>query len=331
MLAFCGLSVGLAGCASSGGINLSSSTQLRGFNLLQHHHVAWDQPAARRSFSHMAELGGNAVVLIAFLEQSAPDSMMVRRSDAVSLRQLQAAIAHAHAYGMKVIFKPQLLVHRSWAGEVAFDQPAQWQAWFRHYSREIVRFARFAAEQGVDGFVVGTELFRASGHVDWPGLISRVRMRFGGVVTYAAHNIEGVERFGSWPELDVVALTLYPSLGTSGERAEMRARIAAVVDRLRQVTERLDKPLWVLEIGMPSARGASGKPWAWQGLKYAEVDLQLQRDALELWLAALDQPWVNGVFIWAWYSDDQAGGRNDTDYTPQHKPAEQLIRRYWKS
>ena len=230
---------------------------------------------------------------------------------------------------MKVIFKPQLLVHNSWAGEVAFDRPSQWVSWFRHYSHEIVRFARFAAEQGVDGFVIGTELFRASGHVDWSGLISRVRTHFGGVLTYAAHNIEGVKRFGNWSELDVVALTLYPSLGKTGERAEMQAHIVAVVDRLRQVAERLDRPLWVLEIGMPSAREASGKPWAWQGLKYAEVDLQLQRDALELWLTALEQPWVNGVFIWAWYSDDQAGGRHDTDYTPQHKPAERIIRRYW--
>lgn len=320
----------LAGCVSAR-MSLNNGAQLRGFNLLQHKHVAWDKPAARRSFSHMAALGGNAVVLVAFLEQHGPGSTMVRRSDAVTIAQLRAAIGYAHEYGLKIIFKPQLLVRGSWAGEIAFHQPQQWQVWFHHYSHEIVRFAHFAAEQGVDGFVIGTELFRASDHVDWSGLIRQVRMQYGGAVTYAAHNVAGVEHFGHWSELDVVALTLYPSLGRSGEREEMQRHIVAVVDKLRQSIQNFHRPLWVLEVGMPSARGASTKPWEWQELKHAGVDLRLQNDALELWLTALDQPWVNGVFIWAWYSDDHAGGSYDTDYTPQHKPAERMIRRYWKS
>jgi len=320
----------LAGCVSSS-LNLYNVSQLRGFNILQHEHVAWDQPAARRSFRNMATLGGNAVVLIAFLEQHGPDSTMVRRSDAVTMTQLRAAISYAHEYGMKTIFKPQLLVRGSWAGDIKFYQAQQWSVWFDRYSHEIVRFARFAAEQGVDGFVIGTELFRASGHVDWSDLIRQVRMQFGGTLTYAAHNVEGVQRFGHWSELDVISLTLYPSLGMTGERGDMQKHIAAVVDKLKRAIQCFHCPLWVLEVGMPSARGAYVRPWEWQNLEHADVDLQLQRDVLELWLAALDQPWVNGLFIWAWYSDDHAGGRFDTDYTPQHKPAERMIRRYWKS
>jgi len=304
---------------------------LHGFNALQHKNVGWNQPAAKRSFRHMAGLGSNAVVLIAFLEQDGPGSTMVRRSSNVTLAQLRAAIGYAHAYGLKVIFKPQLLVTGSWAGGVEYQQTQQWQSWFGHYSREIVKFAHFADEQGVDGFVIGTELLKASGHVNWSVLIKQVRGQFGGTITYAAHNIAGMKHFGYWSELDVVSLTLYPSLGLTGEREAMQSRVLAVVDELKQAVQDLNRPLWVLEIGMPSARGASAKPWEWQGLKHASVDLRLQNDALEIWLKALDQPWVNGVFIWAWYSDYNAGGSHDAGYTPQHKPAEHMIRRYWKS
>jgi hypothetical protein len=319
----------LAGCSTGG--TLHNQAMMHGFNALQHKNVAWDKPAARRSFKHMVELGSNAVVLIPFLEQDSPTSMVVRRSDSVIMTQLQAAIGYAHEYGLKIILKPQILVRNSWAGEIDHDQPQQWHAWFDSYSRHLLEYARFASDQRVDALVIGTELSRAANQVDWSSLIKQVRSVYAGQVTYAAHNVDGVERFRHWHELDAVSLTLYPSLGLSGEREEMQRHVDAAVQQLKLAVEHIDRPLWVLEVGMPSARGASSKPWAWQGLKYAKVDLLIQKNALEIWLHALDKPWVDAVFIWAWYSDYNAGGRQNADYTPQHKPAEFVIRRYWKS
>jgi len=319
----------LAGCSAGGALH--NQAMMRGFNALQHENVAWGNPASHRSFKRMVELGSNAVVLVSFLEQDSPASTMVRRSNAVTVAQLQAAVDYAHEYGLKIILKPQMLVTESWAGEIDHELPQQWRAWFDSYSRHVLEFARFAAAQGVDAFVIGTELSRASDRVDWSGLIKQVRSVYAGHLTYAAHNVEGVERFRHWHELDAVALTLYPSLGPSGQRQEMKQRIDATVQQLKLAVQHLDRPLWVLEVGMPSARGASSKPWEWQRLKYAKVDLELQKNALDIWLNALDKPWVDAVFIWAWYSDYSSGGSRDTDYTPQHKPAESIVRRYWKS
>jgi len=319
----------VAGC-STGGM-LHNKAMMRGFNAIQHENMAWDKPAAHRSFQRMVELGSNAVVLIPFLEQDSPNSTMVRRSDAVTMPQLKAAIDYAHEYGQKIILKPQILVAASWAGEIDHELPQQWRAWFDSYSRQLLEYARFASDQGVDAFVIGTELSRASDRNEWSGLIKQLRSVYAGQLTYAAHNIDGVEGFRHWHELDAVSVTLYPSLGLSGKRAEMQQRIDATVQRLKLAVEHLDRPLWVLEIGMPSAQGASSKPWEWQHLKGAKVDLLIQKNALDIWLIALDKPWVDAVFIWAWYSDYNSGGSRDTDYTPQHKPAEAIVRRYWKS
>jgi len=320
----------VVGCSSDG---LQNDQMMRGFNALQHKNTAWDNPVARRSVNKLAVMGSNAVVFIPFLEQDAADAVEIRKSDAVTEKQLAAAIGYAHDVGLKVIIKPQILIPGSWAGAIKHADPVGWQSWFDSYSKQIVACARFAAKHDVDGFVVGTELARASLHVDWPALIAQVREILPRPVqlTYAAHNTEGLKAFKYWKDLDAASLTLYPSLGSSGDKEDMQVHIEQAVEELREVAEKIERPLWVMEIGMPSAAGAFEKPWEWHTLKQAKVDLTLQRDALDLWLKALDQPWINALFIWAWFSDIKAGGINDTDYTPQNKPAEYIVRRYWKS
>ena len=323
-----GLAVVLSACAS--GPILQHTDMMRGFNAMQDDMIAWDNPQARASIDRMVASGANAVVFITFLKQAAPNAVRVEKSDAVTDVQLSAAIAYARKVGLKVILKPQMLVGGSWAGDIDFDSPEQWHRWFESYSRHIIDMAEFAARHKVDVFMVGTELRHAAGIVDWPVLIRAVRSVFHGQLSYAAHNVKGVRAFPYWHDLDAVSLTLYPSLGASGSYQEMQQQIDSAVQQLQMAVADIHKPLWVLEIGMPSARGASAKPWAWQHLKHVPVDLDLQEQALALWVQALDQDWVDGVFIWAWYSDVDAGGRHDSDYTPQNKPAESSIRSFWK-
>ncbi|NWF36809.1 hypothetical protein [Mariprofundus sp. KV] len=317
----------LAGCASEALVQ--NKSMKRGFNALQHESLPWDQPAARKSISRLTSLGANAVVFIAFMEQQEPSSHQVRRSNAVTMHQLKKAISYAKADKLHVALKPQMLVHNSWAGEINHRTAYDWDLWFANYSREIMEYAIFAQQQGVDTFVIGTELSRASAHVNWPRLIRQVRRVFRGQLTYAAHNVEGVRAFPNWDLLDAVSLTFYPSLGASSDRASLQARVDIAVEELRVAAAAIKRPLWVMEVGIPSAKGASLKPWEWQGLKHRSVDLALQSEVLDIWLRALDQPWVDGIYIWAWYSNARAGGQRDTDYTPQNKPAEDVIGRYW--
>jgi len=317
----------LTGCASS---TLQNVSMKRGFNVMQHASMSWEDPQALRSLEQMRSIGSNAVVLVAFLKQSRADSVDVERSGAVSFEQLEKAIAYARELGLYTVLKPQILVPGSWAGAINPGRPEAWRQWFKSYSRQIIAFARFASQQRVQALVIGTELVHARDKVAWPELIGQVRKVFSGKITYAAHNVEGIKTFPYWSMLDVVALTLYPSLGSSGSIKNMQLHVDQAVTRLHQAVAAYHKPLWVLEFGMPSARGASARPWEWQGLQHARVDLGLQKEALNIWLHALDKPWINGAFIWVWYSDYKAGTLNNADYTPQNKPAECMIRRYWQ-
>ncbi|TLS69208.1 hypothetical protein FEF65_01615 [Mariprofundus erugo] len=324
------LALVLSSCAAPGLIQ--NSAMKRGFNVMQHASMSWEHPYARQSLMDMRSTGANAVVLIGFLKQSRPDSVDVSRSSAVRDSELKRAIAYAHELGLYTILKPQMLVPGSWAGEIDPGSEDGWKQWFDAYSREIVRYARFAAAEHVDALVLGTELVHASKHVNWPALIRQVRQvyPYPGKITYAAHNVDGLKAFPYWNLLDTVSLTFYPSLGVTGQRDEMQQYVDRAVTELQQATGSLNKPLWVLEFGMPSAKGASARPWEWRDLHNARVDMTVQKEAIDIWLRALDKPWVDGAFIWVWYSDAKSGTLNDADYTPQNKPAEAIIRRYWR-
>jgi hypothetical protein len=47
------------------------------------------------------------------------------------------------------------------------------------------------------------------------------------------------------------------------------------------------------------------------------------------WLAVLDRPAVRGVLVWRWFTDPDAGGPADTDFTVQGKPAGAMLRCAW--
>jgi hypothetical protein len=308
-------------------------TPWRGFNALQTSKVAWGSPEARQSLLSMVALGANSVALIPFLKQRSPNSTDIQQANNVKDAQLIAAVKTAHQLGLKVVMKPQILVRDSWAGDIFFKDHDQLQRWFKSYSAHMLKYASLSQKLGVEAFVIGTELSKIAKDLPWLELIAKLRKVFTGKLTYAAHNVEGVERFPYWHKLDVIGVSLYPSLGDMGEYDEMLAHVEHSMYKLNQIAGRRNKAVWLLEIGMPSAEGFSNQPWAWKSLHpKRRPDMTMQTSAVAAWLNAIKQlGYVDGVFFWNWLSDPHAGGERDLDYTVQNKPAETIIRQYWKN
>jgi len=307
----------------------------RGFNALQTSKVAWNDRAARRSLLNMVAIGANSVTLIVFLKQSGPNSTDIRVANNVTTAQLMAAIETAHQLGLKVVVKPQILVGGSWAGAISFRNSDRMQSWFKNYSDHLLMYARLSQRLGVEAFVIGTELKKIARDLPWLELIGQLRREFRGKLTYAAHNVDGVENFPYWYKLDVIGVSLYPELGDMGEYDEMLTHVEHSMYKLGQaIKNQRTKTVWLLEIGMPSAKGYSAQPWEWKSLhKHQDrVDLKMQTGAVAAWLNAANRTkYIDGVFFWNWYSDPDAGGANDLDYTVQNKPAEIMIRQYWRN
>jgi hypothetical protein len=309
-------------CVSAGA---EANGKIHGFNVIVSSEHAFGSASARASLAAIAKAGANAVAIVPFLWQSSASSADLVRGADMSDGELRAAIRDSRSLGLKAIVKPHVWVDGAWAGAVVPHGVAAWAKWFANYTREILRLARIAAEEGADIFCIGTELARTTSRPEWNDVIRAIRAVFPRRITYVAHNADEAEVVPFWDRLDLVGVSLYPSLETDRDRV-----MRSAADRLDAIAARTGKSILVGEIGLRSADGAAVKPWESAEERQAESDMKIQADILSEWLRALDRPAVAGILVWRWFTDPKAGGLLDTDFTVQGKPAEQVLRCAWK-
>ena len=303
--------------------------RLDGMNVVMTPAHPFGSLAAERSLADLKRLGAGAVAIVPFLWQPGPQSPDIVRGNDMPDAVLRAAIRDARALGFAVVVKPHVWVPGSWAGAIAMDGEDGWQRWFAGYRGELMRIAGIAADAKADALAIGTELAMTTQRPEWRDLIAGLRAVYPGTLLYIAHNPDEAKTVPFWSALDAVGVSLYPPLGADDDRSGRRAAMRAAVDRLDALAARTGKSVVVAEIGLRSARGAAAKPWESAEERATAADPFLQAGVLTDWLVALDRPSIRGVMIWRWFTDPQAGGPADTDFTVQGKPAERVLRCAW--
>ncbi len=297
-----------------------------GFNIVQTGTSRFGSQAAQQSLQAMAAAGAREAAVVVFLWQPHPSSPQLSRGGDMSDDELRAAIRALHGLSLQVTVKPHVWVPGRWAGAIEMATAADWEAWFAAYREALLPIARIAAEERAQMLAIGTELRHASGLTGWESLIGELRAIFPGRLTYFAHGADEAERVGFWPLLDAVGVTLYPVLGADDADSDWDRRMSAEVARLEAIAGAAGRPVVVGEIGIRSAKGAAEKPWESAEERQAEPAPDLQRRVLSRWLHALERPFIESVLVWRWFTDPQAGGLRDTDFTVQGKPAAEVLR-----
>ncbi len=306
------------------------ASNFQGVNYLQTTTVSLNSFASMQSLHKIKDNGADTVALIAFMQQDKPASSRIQPSNAVTDDQLTQAIADAHDIGLRVILKPQILVPGSWAGEVNPGTDAGWRQWFEHYQKLLLRYAQIAQRYKVEKLVVGTELRHAAIQPQFRQLIIEIRKIYYGELSYAAHGTAGFKQFPYWDLLDSTSLTLYPSLGNDWSIEHVTRVITDKIAEIKQLSEAIDKPFWVAEVGISSRQGSYSHPWLVADRLQGVPDANMQAKVLSLWLKNLQHSWIHGVLIWSWFSDVEQGGPADTGFTIQNKSAEAVVSCYWK-
>jgi len=110
---------------------------------------------------------------------------------------------------------------------------------------------------------------------------------------------------------------------------EVRARWQSIAARLERLARRTGKPVVFTEVGYKSMVGGLREPWTWN--TDGEPDTTQQRDAFAMLFETLWQrPWFAGTFVWKWHPYQRADAqRTARDFTPQGKPALEVIRAWY--
>ena len=164
---------------------------------------------------------------------------------------------------------------------------------------------------------------------DWNWVIENVRTRFKGPLTYAA-NWDNYWNVSFWDALDYVGIDAYFELATEGrvDTEDLLSAWEPWIQELDAFHEIVKKPILFTEIGCCSLAGASARPWDWT--IPGQVDLQEQARYYEAAFRAVwEKPWFYGVHWWTWLPEFSEIDEADTGYSPQGKPAEQILTQWY--
>ena len=246
---------------------------------------------------------------------------------------VRQVIGLARERGLRVFVLPTLDVARrrsgEWRGVIKPDDP---EAWWRSYGAFIGHYARISEDAGASLLAVGSELVSMERHADrWRALIAEVRGLFKGRLTYSA-NWDHFEPVTFWDKLDVVGVTAYQGLSRKNDPtvADLVAGWAPFRTKLRSWAAREGHKYLFTEVGYPSRKGGAFRPWAYGAIAGAEPDADpdLQRRCYEaLRQVWQDDPRLQGLYLWNWFGK---GGPDDPGYTPRDKPAEQVLKAWWR-
>ncbi|MFP4105223.1 MAG: glycoside hydrolase family 113 [Phycisphaerae bacterium] len=268
-----------------------------------------------------------------------------------------------HNKGMKVMLKPLVNLRddpNHWRGQIPGTANWFWGSSgtphdgshtgqaddpYDGYANYIYHWAQVAQTHNVETFCIGTELAGTSGsESNWRKMINGpegdggIRSRYNGKLTYAAQH--GGAGGGTstdiqwWDEMDYLGVDAYYPLTNQDDPSLEQLQVAwgDYITMLQQWSAAEDgKPVLFTEVGYCSFDGTNQHPWKVPP-DGAVLDLQEQADCYEALLSQLwEESWWAGAHWWNWQIDPDPSDWDQAPlwFTPQNKPAEDVLAEYY--
>lgn len=298
----------------------------------------------KRSLDQLRATGANSVAFVVQYYQSNLNSSDVAAGwNTPSDASLVAATSYAHSIGLQVWYKVHV---DSYTGEWRANiDPGDRAGWFRNFGSLLNHLGQVAQNNNVEVVSVGTEMVRLTS-TSWNGantgywvtLINNLRKVYGGKVTYAANSTSGSNDqytneksfVGFWSSVDFVTLSPYYNLDYNSNDVNTLKRAWDYWNQndIKPFQARIGKPIVFGEIGYRSVTDAYKAPWDWA--KGGASDEQGQANDYTALLSYWnDYSYMNGVFFWNWTSAPNAYPKGNTEYTPQDKQAEGVMKTWF--
>ncbi len=247
----------------------------------------------------------------------------------------ESCITDAKKQGLKVMLKPQVFMGGGWIGDMDFDTEDKWVTWEGNYRKFIMDYLAVAAKQNVEMFCIGTEfnISVVKREKFWKDLIKEMRKSYKGQLTYSA-NWDNYEKVGIWNDLDIIGISSYFPLSEARNPTVglLVKEWKPIVRKLKGFSAKNKKRILFTEYGYMSVDGCAGKTWEIEKAKHQlNINHFAQSNAYDaLWTALSAESFWAGGFLWKWFPDGMGHeGYPEKDYTPQDKPAESIIKKWF--
>ncbi len=239
-----------------------------------------------------------------------------------------------HKNNIAVMLKPQIWISKGeFTGLLKMATEAEWLELEESYRNFILDFAQIAAAEKVEIFCIGTELEKFVEHRPeyWRALIAEVRLVYKGKLTYAA-NWDEYKRIPFWDALDFIGVDAYFPVSESKTPTveEIKLGWEKWKRELNSISEVENKKILFAEYGYRSVDFTGKEPWR-SDRSMTSINLEAQSNALEgLYQSLWEEQWFAGGFLWKWFiNHDKVGGLENNQFTPQNKPAQKIISKYY--
>lgn len=235
---------------------------------------------------------------------------------------------------IRIMLKPHLWLGDGWRSNVNLDSETEWKTWFNAYKQGMLHYAKIASDNDVDLLCIGTEL-RSSLKAQpdqWKGLIADIKNIYKGKLTYAANWDGEYDHIDFWDQLDYIGIQGYYPLTYSKnpELQEIKMGWNKHLFGLEALSAKHGKPILFTEIGYKNESAATINPWEWGSffsILFTQQSNKTQHLAYEaLYQKLWDKDWFAGTFVWQW-----GNSARRIDFTPQNKPAQNTIAKWYGS
>jgi len=249
----------------------------------------------------------------------------------------------AHRLGIKTMLKPHIWLHRNgsgkWRGEIEMKSEADWERWFASYGKFILHYAKLAEKLNIEALCIGTELHLPAvrREADWRRLIEHIRRVYHGKILYAANWYREFEEINFWDALDYIGIQAYFPLTKNRDPTveEIKKGWQPYLKAIEKVQKKFQKPVIFTEIGYKSTDDSAIEPWKWpREMEWSKIRIspQTQANCFEAFFQTFwRREWFAGAYFWKWFPHNpQANRHYRYSFTPQFKPAEKVIAKWYR-
>ena len=316
----------------------SSASQQRKFNGVSF--VASSRQINQTNIAPVLNVNANAVALMpfGFIRDTSSPKLTFNSDRQWFGETKKGLIQYALEFQKKnvqIMVKPQIWIWRGeFTGNLTMASEEDWRILEESYSEFIMTYAKVAQDIGAELLCIGTELeqFVMQRHSYWVSLITEIRKVFRGKLTYAA-NWDEFKRVPFWGELDFIGVDAYFPLTDlkSPAVADFEAGWNKHKIEIKAIQARFKKPILFTEFGYRSVDYTGKKPWESNRIE-GSLNLKAQENGLQaLYNQFWNEEWFAGGFVWKWFvNHNRVGGIYNNRFTPQNKPAEDLLKKLYQ-